>query len=312
MDPLSDVLSLLKPRAYVTGGLSAGNPWSLQLPAYQGIKCYVIVAGECCLLVEGVEEPVRLRAGDCVLLPHGRPFVIASDLDLTPVEARTIVSSVERYRGVLAVTPGDDCFLLGSHFALEGDARFLLDVLPPIVMLDDEAHRESMRWAVERMLHEMRDYQPGGTLIAQQIAYTLLVEALRLHLANGVKRGTGWLFALADTRMRTALSCMHQAPARDWTLQELAHSTGMSRTAFAQAFKRAVGESPIAYLTRWRMTLAANQLQNKREPISSVALSVGYQSESAFSAAFKRQWGSSPRQYLHSRRHQLSATVNDQ
>ncbi len=311
MDPLSDVLSLLKPRTYVTGGLSAGGEWSIHLPAHEGIKCYAVVAGECWLSVEGVEQPVRLRAGNCLLLPHGRPFMLASDLALPPVDARTVVLSVERYNGVLQVSPGNDFFLLGSHFALAGDARFLLDALPPIVMLEDETHRESTRWAVERMLREMRDFQPGGTLVAQQVAYTLLVEALRLHIADGAQRGTGWLFALADTRMRTALSCIHQRPAHAWTLQELARSVGMSRTAFAQTFKRTVGESPMAYITRWRMTLAANRIQDKRESISSVAPSLGYQSESAFSAAFKRQWGSSPRQYLRSHCPQLSATAND-
>ena len=300
MDPLSDVLSLLKPRTYVTGGLSAGGPWSLYIPAHQGIKCYAVVRGECWLLPEGVERSVQLRAGDCLLLPHGRPFVLTSDPALAPVDVREIVSKVEKYNGVLSVTPGEEFFLLGSHFTLEGDARFLLDVLPSIVMLADEAHRVSTRWAVERMMHEMREFQPGGSLIAQQVAYTLLVEALRLHLADAKTRGTGWLFALTDARMQAALSCMHETPAHSWTLQELARSAGMSRTAFAQTFKRTVGEAPLAYLTRWRMTLAASRLQDKRGPISSIAASLGYQSDSAFSAALKRQWGRPPRQYLRS------------
>jgi AraC-like DNA-binding protein len=312
MDPLSDVLSLLKPRSYVTGGLSGGGAWSFQIPAHRGIKCYAVVKGECWLSVEGVEEPVRLRGGDCLLLPHGRTFVLATDLSLPPLDAREVVTSLERYQGVLQVTPGDEFFVLGSHFSLEGDARFLLDVLPPIVMLSDEAHRESVRWAVERILREMRDFQPGGSLVAQQVAYTLLVEALRLHIADGAQRGTGWLFALADTRMRTALSCIHERPAHSWTIEELARSSGMSRTAFAQTFKRTVGESPMAYITRWRMTLAANRLQDKREPISSLAPSVGYQSESAFSAAFRRQWGRSPRQYVSSLRSELSAANSGQ
>lgn len=301
MDPLSDVLSLLKPRTYVTGGLSAGGPWSIHLPTYEGIKCYAVVSGECWLSVEGVERPVRLRQNNCLLLPHGRPFVLASDLALHPVDARTLVSTVERYNGVLSITPGAEVLLLGSHFALDGDARFLLEVLPPIVMLNDDAHSESIRWAVERMLREMRDHQPGGTLVAQQVAYTLLVEALRLHVADNGQRGTGWLAALADARIQTALSCMHENPAGDWTVQELARSAGMSRTAFAQTFKRMVGESPMAYLTRWRMTVAENRLREKREPISFLAPSLGYQSDSAFSAAFKKQWGRSPTQYVRSR-----------
>lgn len=81
-------------------------------------------------------------------------------------------------------------------------------------------------------------------MIAQQIAYTLLVEVLRLHLADGAQRGTGWLFALADCRMRTALSAVHGTPARVWTHGDLARSAGMSRTAFAQVFKPTWGGHP--------------------------------------------------------------------
>jgi AraC-like DNA-binding protein len=303
VDPLSDVLSLVKPRAYVTGGLAGGDPWSIRLPAYDGIKCYAVAAGVCWVEVDGVDEPVQLRPGSCVLLPHGRPFVLTSDLAIPPVDARTLLLAVEkRHDGVLALSPGNNFFVLGSHFALEGDARFLLDVLPPIVVPEDSAQRESTRWAIERMVREMRDFQPGGTLVAQQVAYMLLVEALRLHVASNAPRGSGWLFALADARMERALTCIHQSPGQPWTVEELARSAGMSRTAFAQVFKRTVGETPMSYLTRWRMTVAANRLQDERASIASVAPSLGYQSESAFSAAFKRQWGSSPRDYVRGRR----------
>lgn len=298
MDPLSDVLSLLKPQTYVTGAVSAGGSWSLKLPAYKGIKCYMVVKGECQLAVEGVDAPVRMSEGCCLLLPHGRPFVIASDLTLAPVDANTIISTVKRYNGVLQLSPGDDFLVLGSHFDLGDDAKFLLDVLPPIVMVDEEPQHELTRWAVKRIMHEMRDSLPGGTLVAQQVACTILIDALRLYLTNKPEQGPGWLFALADERMRTALSRIHEEPAHSWTLQQLAHLTGMSRTAFAQAFRKHVGETPMAYLTRWRMTLAANRMRQTREPLSSIAPSVGYASESAFCAAFKRQWGKSPRQYI--------------
>ena len=301
MDPLSDVLSLLKPRNYVTGALTAGEPWSLRFEAHEGLKCYSVVRGECWLSMEGVEEPVQLRAGACLLLPHGRSFAIASDLSLPSRDAWELLSSVERYNGVVAASPGDSFFLLGSYFALEGDGRFLLDVLPPIVKVDNELQRESMRWAVERLQRELRDPQPGGTLVAQQIAYTLLVEALRLHLADQAERGQGWLPALANERMRSALSSIHQQPARAWTVQELAHTVGMSRTSFAQTFKRLVGRTPMEYLTEWRMTLAAKRVQEPAESIASLAPVLGYKSESAFSAAFKRHWGSSPREYMRAR-----------
>ena len=282
----------------MTGALTAGEPWSLRFNAHEGLKCYNVVRGECWLSMEGVQEPIQLQAGTCVLLPHGRPFIIGSDLTTPSKDAWEFLSSVERYNGVISASPGDDFFLLGSYFALEGDGRFLLDVLPPIIRIDNDMQRESLRWAIERLLREMRDPQPGGTLVAQQVAYTLLVEALRLHLADKAHRGQGWLSALADKRMSAALSSMHQAPARAWTVQELAHGVGMSRTAFAQTFKRFVGSSPMQYLTKWRMTLAANRIQDAGESIASLAPVLGYQSESAFSAAFKRHWGSSPRDYV--------------
>lgn len=297
MDPLSDILSLLRPRTYVTGGLSAGGAWGVRFPTHNVIKCYSVVTGECWLSVENVPEPVHLRAGSCLLLPRGWPFVLASDLSLPHRNSWELLSKRERYNGILPVSPGDDFLILGSHFELEGSARFLLDVLPPIVTLENESQRESLRWAVERMLREMRDPQPGGTLIAQQVAYTMLVEALRLHLADDLQRGPGWLSALADSRMRMALSSMHREPARSWTLQDLARSAGMSRTAFAQVFKKTVGKSPMDYLTHWRMTVAAVRMQNGNETISSIAPALGYKSDSAFRAAFKRQWGISPREH---------------
>ena len=125
----------------------------------------------------------------------------------------------------------------------------------------------------------------------------MLVQALRLHLAEGASGGVGWLFALADKQMSAAISAMHDDPAHRWTLQALAERAGMSRSTFALKFKETVGASPMDYLTRWRMLLAGDRLTNSSEPISAIALSLGYESESAFSTAFKRVMGCSPRRY---------------
>jgi AraC-like DNA-binding protein len=129
----------------------------------------------------------------------------------------------------------------------------------------------------------------------------MLVQALRLHLAEGLKGGVGWLFALADKQMSAAMNSMHDDPAHRWTLEELGKRAGMSRSTFALKFKQTVGESPMEYLTRWRMLLAGDKLTNSRDPISVIALSLGYESESAFSTAFKRVMGCSPRQYSRGR-----------
>jgi AraC-like DNA-binding protein len=297
MDPLSDVLSLLKPRSYSSGGLDAGGDWSIRFPRYPGIKCYSVVSGRAWLAVEGVTDPVRLRAGDCILLPRGWPFRLASDLGLTPVGPEAVYAR-GRNGGVTTVGGGGDFFQVGGHFTLAGEsAALLLGVLPPIVHIRKEADRAALRWSVERMMHELREPQAGSLLVAQHLAHMMLVQALRLHMAEGAAGGVGWLFALADKQMGAAIGAMHEDPAARWTLQTLAERAGMSRSSFALRFKATVGSSPMDYLTRWRMLLAADRLTSDAEPISVIALSLGYESESAFSTAFKRVMGRSPRQY---------------
>src|ERR1700683_3967757 len=93
MDPLSDVLSLLKPRSYSSGGFDVGGELAIQFPRHEGIKCYALVSGHGWLSVEGVAEPVRWESGDCFVLPRGRPFRLATDLTATPIDFRTILST---------------------------------------------------------------------------------------------------------------------------------------------------------------------------------------------------------------------------
>ena len=307
MDPLSDVLSLLKPRSYMSGGFDVGGELSIQFSRHEGIKCYALVSGQCWLSVEGVPDPVLLKAGDCFLLPSGRPFRLASDLKLTPVDAHTFFSLPLNGR-IATFNGGGDSLLVGGHFTFTGNhAGMLLGVLPPIVHIRKESDKAAMRWSLERMMQELRDPQPGGFLVAQQLAYLMLVQALRLHLAEGLTGGVGWLFALADQHMSAAIHSMHDNPAHRWTIEELAKRAGMSRSTFALKFKQTVGESPIEYLTRWRMLLAGDKLTNSSDPISVIALSLGYVSESAFSTAFKRVMGCSPRQYSRGRNPEAKA-----
>ncbi len=299
MDPLSDVLSLLKPRSYMSKGFEAGGEWSVQFPDhYQSIKCNAIITGECWLAVDGVPAAVHLKAGDCFVLPGGRPFRLASDLNLPPVDAGPIFQQAQD-GGTVSCNGGKDFFLTGSRFAVSGaNASTLLAMLPPVVHISKESDRQSLRWAVECMMQELRDERPGGLLIAQHMAHMMLVQALRMHVDNSpAGENSGWFAALADKQLSRALNAMHEDPANRWTVQTLAERAGMSRSVFSQKFKQAVGSAPLEYLTRWRMLLAGDRLANGKEPVSAVALSLGYESESAFSTAFKRTLGCSPRQY---------------
>jgi AraC-like DNA-binding protein len=219
-----------------------------------------------------------------------------------PVDAVTILATARRNGGIVSVNGGGDCFIVGGHFVVGGNhAEILLGMLPPIVHLRKESDKAAMRWSLDRMRHELHERQPGGFLIAQHLAHMMLVHALRLHLAEGSSGGVGWLFALADKQMGAAITAMHDDPAYRWTLQALAERASMSRSTFAAKFKQTVGASPMEYLTRWRMLLAGDRLENSSDPISVIAPSLGYESESAFSTAFKRVMGCSPRQYSRGR-----------
>ena len=296
MDPLSEVLAMLKPESLISGGYLVDGDVSIRFSKHPGIKCYAMITGGCWIAVDGVSDPVRLTAGDCYLLPRGLPFTMTTDPSLTQVDFQDVRAQGKFLKGP-PPADGSGCYLAGGHFALKGGpARMLLDTLPPIVHLQKEADRAAMRWSLERMAEELREPQPGGSLIAQQLAYMMLIQALRLHLSDPAN-GAGWLFALSDPHMSAAIAAMHDAPGRPWTLQQLAARVGMSRSVFAERFKATVGATPMEYLTRWRMLRAGDRLRNTADSLTEIAGALGYDSESAFGKAFRRVMGCSPRQY---------------
>ena len=245
----------------------------------------------------GRARAVRLSTGDCFLLPRGWPFRLASDLALTSVDALSVFPRPAN-GGIAIWNGGGDFSSVGGHFTLAGEhAGVMLGMLPPIVHLKTEADKAALRWYLDRMRQELRERLPGGFLVVEHLVHMMLVQAPRLHLAEGANGGVGWLFALADKQMGAAVAAMHENPERRWTLQLLAERVGMSRSSFALKFKEIVGVVPMDYLTRWRMLLAGDKLANSHYPIAAIATSVGYDSESAFSTAFRRIKGRSPRQY---------------
>jgi AraC-like DNA-binding protein len=297
MDALSDVLSLLQPATYAFRGLDAGGSWSIVFAAVEGIKSFALYSGTCWIDLDSVAAPVRLEAGDFVMLPTGRAFRLYSTAEATPLNAEGFFSNFPAGE-VAVLNGGGGCAGVGGYFDFDGlHADRLLAILPPIIHIRAEASKAALRSSIERLMREMREPQPGSSLIAGHLAQAMLVEALRLHLAERSGDRTGWLFALADPQMYAAIAAMHADPGRRWTLQDLAFVAGMSRSSFAARFKTTVGEPAMDYLTRWRMMVAAERLAKVGQSISKVAPDVGYKSESAFGAAFKRVIGHSPRQF---------------
>jgi AraC-like DNA-binding protein len=297
LDPLSDVLSLLKPRSSISAGLDAGGAWAIRFAAPEGVKFNAVMRGACWVSVEGDPEPHWLEEGDCFLLTRGRPFILATDLARAPIDAGPIYEAAKD--GIATCNGGGDFFLIGGRFAFAGKhAEVLFESLPPVVHVREASEQASvLRWALDQLATELRNRQPGGFLVSEHLAHIMLVQVLRLYLTAQHGAGVGWFYALADRQIGSAVSAMHADPAHRWTLKELAGLAGMSRSTFAQKFRQLVGVSPMEYLTRWRMLVAGDRLRNSSEKIASIAVSLGYESDSAFSTAFKRVMSCSPRQY---------------
>jgi AraC-like DNA-binding protein len=297
MDPLSDVLSILKPESYMFRALDASGAWSLAFPPMEGIRCYCILTGECWFLAEPEDEPIRLLAGDCVLQTKEQAFRLCSDPTLPSLDALAVFSSVGDGE-TATLNEGGKVTGLGGYFDFSGaHSAVLLSLLPPLLHVQALADRQSLRASIEVLMRELREPQPGSSLMGQHLGQALLILALRLYLQRVDATGVGWLFALADKSMAAALGAIHREPQRRWMLSDLAAEANMSRSSFAQRFKDTVGEAPMEYLTRWRMMLAANRLTQTQDSISTIAYSLGYESDSAFSSAFRRVMGESPRQY---------------
>jgi len=296
-DPFSDILKFTNAKSLVTGGFTAGGAWAIRFPAPDKIKFFAVVKGACWVHIDGEAEPVHFGTGDVGLITAKRSFVLASDLEITPVDAMNVFSGTGRTTAILG--DGNDFAHIGGHVLLDpASERLLADVLPPWIHVP-AASRQAMsfRWLLDQLVEERAADRPGTQLVAAQLAQLLFIQVLRAHLETSGPMPAGWLRALSDPRIAPALRLMHSDPARSWHLDELARACAMSRTTFAFHFRTIAGVAPLAYLAEWRMRLAERALREENTPVALVGQSLGYTSESAFSNAFKRMTGHSPKTY---------------
>ena len=296
MDLLSDIVSLLRPHDCVAAGLVAGGDWAIRFNNHAGIKCNAVVRGGCYLSV--ADGPARwLEPGSCFILPHGRSFLVSSAEPGRPSIDETIYAPIP-HGGTSRYGSGDDFYMTGSRFLLSGPcARVLLESLPDIIVVRPGSESTAVAWALERIALELHDRQLGSSLSIEHLSHFLLVQAMRRYLAEGDLCIGGWLAALSDPQISRALAILHEDPARPWTVEALAAEAGLSRTSFAVKFRKVTGQTPMHYLTVWRMLRAADRLERTSDPVSWIAQDAGYSSESAFTVAFRRTMGQTPRRF---------------
>jgi AraC-like DNA-binding protein len=335
-DPLSDVLRTVRLTGslfflwhvswpYVTPVPSGKLFAPIVLPGAQQIISYHIVThGSCWGALIG-EAPVRLEAGDILLIPHGDAYVISSAAQ-TCAAAPDMEPSMQFFRHMargelpFVVEEGGGgkastrliCGFLGSDVR---PFNPLLGTLPRLVHVRAPADpaRDRLQTLVDYTLAEARQLRPGGQCVLVRLSELMFVEVVRRWLAQGeANAGAGpaasdWLAGLRDPVVGRALMQLHRRPAYAWTLERLAAEVGVSRSRLAEAFTRFVGQPPMQYLTQWRLQLAARMLTDGPKKVSAVARDVGYQSEASFSRAFKRFVGASPAQWRRDSAVRLSA-----
>jgi AraC-like DNA-binding protein len=243
----------------------------------------------------------KLHEGDIVMLPGGARHIVRSGPGAHVVPFAQWMKDHPKDAAGRLHRKGDGAYrrVIGGFFSTESmQHNPLFAALPPIILLrgDEPAVQRWLRPTVDFIRAEIETSQQGSTTVLRRMADVLFIQVLRAFAAqNDIT--CGWLRGLADPRVGRALLLLHQRYREDWTLEQLAHEVGASRTLLAVRFKELVGEAPMAYLTRWRVTRAANQLRTEKTPLSRVAENVGYQSDAVFSKAFRRVTGQSPGSY---------------
>ena len=293
VDPLSDVIALLRPRAVFSKVISGAGAWAVRYADFGQPSFCTMLEGECVLTVKG-QKPITLQAGDFVLMPATPGFTLsghepAVPVSIDPLQAASAQGDIRHGR---ADGP-PDVRMLGGYFAFDSpDAALLVSLLPALLHVRGV---DRLPVLVRLVRDESTDQRPGRDLVLGRLVEVLLIEALRSSTGEGAPQGL--LRGLADTRLAAAMRLMHGEPARAWTVEELARQAALSRSAFFDRFSRAVGLRPMEYLLAWRMALAKDLLRRKNVALDEVAERVGYSSASTFSTAFSRHVGQAPGRY---------------
>ena len=175
----------------------------------------------------------------------------------------------------------------------------ITQLLPSFILIKADQARTLAHITMQALASEMAEQAPGSEVVATRLAEVLFIQTLRAHIASGVeRRNKGWLRAIFDPQVGAALSAVHNSVSTPWTVESLAAAATMSRSAFAARFKELLGQTPLEYVTGWRMQKAMQLLQQRDKKLIDVARLVGYESDAAFSKAFKRVVGANPGKYL--------------
>jgi AraC-like DNA-binding protein len=297
VDVLSDVIAVMRTGEPRSARVERHAPWGQRFRLPPGTAGFEVVLAGSYWLVPADADPIALGTGDVLFLPHGGEYGVT---DAPTTRFLDLPSHAQEPAGRDASVRPSAVVLCGAYRLDADRGHPLLDELPGVVHIPAGVGRHTrLRAAVDLLGAELQEPRPGAAAVVPSLLDTLLVYVLRTWLDEQPACGgtTGWAAALADPAVSAALDAIHDDPARPWTVAELAARAGLSRAAFARRFASLVGRPPLAYLTWWRLTVAARLLRDSDAPLAAVAERVGYGSEYAFANAFKRAFTIAPGHY---------------
>ncbi len=322
MDALSEVLRVVRLSGAVFFNARFTAPWcfaspeaasvmqTLQPGAERVVIYHLLTEGECQLEVEGLPS-TPVRAGDVVVFPHGDAHRMASSLDVAPAPTPNLPALLQRRPRLIRYGGGgvSTQFICGYLACDPRLCRPILTALPRVVVvsLRGENGGDWLEASIRYAVSEAASPRPGGEGVLAKLSEVLFVETLRRHASQLASNQTGWLAGLRDRVVGKALAALHERPAQAWTLETLAREADSSRTVLTERFAHYVGQSPMHYLMRWRMALAANLLRSSSLGLARIAEEVGYDTDTAFSRAFRREFGSPPAAWRREQ-HELTAS----
>ncbi|MGY1746956.1 AraC family transcriptional regulator [Blastococcus sp. SYSU D00695] len=305
MDALSDMVRGVRAHGSVFASSTLAPPWSLQFPSAGPLTLCAVLEGEGWVLVDG-QRPERVGPGEIVLVRPAFSFV-----DRVGTTAQPLVCDetclLPEWGGTLhrrgwrdapredPPPPGATTLIVGAYTTDGEIGSRLLQALPAVVRLPGGGSTEAV---LRHLAEEVAQDSPGQQVVLDRLLDWMLVCGLREWFELPGSRPPSWWAAQRDPVVGEALRHLHDDPAAPWTVASLAERVGVARATLAKRFTAVVGEPPLGYLTRWRMTLAADLLVRHPElGLAAVARRVGYADPFGFSAAFKRVQGLNPTQW---------------
>jgi AraC-like DNA-binding protein len=300
MDPLSHIVTLLRPHAVFSKPITGRGSWGVRYDPYEAPSFCIVLSGRCWLSIENT-TPRLLDCGDFLLLPVTPAFSLFSQ---PGAYCRPGLPSETGVRH--GESEGEPDFqMLGGAFKIEPvNATLLLELLPEMIHIRSvEGDTSRLAKIIDLIKDEYGDEREGRAIILDRLLEVMLIESLRWQTASQASIPAGLLAGMRDPAIADALRAMHSDVRHGWTVAELAKRTGKSRSAFAARFAETVGCGPMEYLSRWRMSLARDALCRGAVSLDQLADEVGYKSASAFSTAFRRRIGCAPGEFARARRH---------